>query len=261
MQRIEDEMPRLVGLPHVASPTRSRYTFTFSTAPPNGIDEAPRQPGGRATFLDAVIGSRTPRTALQVRVGAASRRRRLRLRWSKTRQPGCVAEGTQHGRNPRGEIGSAGHGHPGPGSRRQATRRAAAIALRMPRPFRASQHAIVACPFKVETQTAPGDPDQRMKPVDRARHARQHVDGPIVAANVLDLVKQGAVKIVLVPGWCVSRQNNHRAHQPHGQRGAHILAQQRGDRACNARVARKRLCERLRLAPARRLASQPSHAP
>ena len=90
-----------------------------------------------------------------------------------------------------------------------------------------------------------------MEPVERADDARQHVNAPVVAADVLDFVGEGPAKVTLGPGLRVGRQHDRRAHDPYRERRTRVLSQQRFDRARNASVPGKIRDERITVRPRR----------
>ena len=122
-------------------------------------------------------------------------------------------------------------------------------------------HGIVAGALALETELAPGDPDERMKPVAGADRACRQLHRPITPADVFELVDEGAPQIGVAPVAGVRRKHDGWTAPPEGDRSRHILVQDDGERPADARLAGQRLRRGLPREPRDAAAANRPHLP
>ena len=88
-----------------------------------------------------------------------------------------------------------------------------------------------------------------MEPVDSADDARQHVNDPVVAPNVFDLVDESPTEVALGPRLCVGRQHDCRPHHPHRERRTRVVSQECLDRSRDTGVSSEIGDERVAAGP------------
>jgi len=72
---------------------------------------------------------------------------------------------------------------------------------------------IVARALSLETELPPCNPNQRMKPIERADKVRQDVQRPVAATDVFQLVHQSSPNFGLAPLARIGRHENRRMQQ------------------------------------------------
>jgi hypothetical protein len=93
----------------------------------------------------------------------------------------------------------------------------------------AGKHGVVAGALGLDLEPAPGDPGQRVEPVDGADAPRKAVDEPVAPGDVLELVGDGASEIGGGPVRRVGRQEDRGAEGAAGDRAAETFVEQQID--------------------------------
>ena len=95
---------------------------------------------------------------------------------------------------------------------------------------------VVAGVFAFAAQPRAGDPEQRVEPVDRARHFGEQLDQPVAADEVRHLVREHQPHAIRRPRSAIGRQQNHR-------RDRAPRHEQRRMRASSAMRTRRRIAD------------------
>ncbi len=97
-----------------------------------------------------------------------------------------------------------------------------------------AQHRVVARLLAFAAQTATGQPEHGIEPVDGAQAFRRHLHQPIVPLDVRDLVAEHGVNPCLAPLVCVRRQQDVWTNQAPGRQHVGSVGLQQRDRPAKA---------------------------
>ena len=100
------------------------------------------------------------------------------------------------------------------------------------------QHGVVTRPLAVLPQTPAGDPHERVEPVNGSKHFRRHLNRPVAAEDVRELVSDHHARAILGPLVRRPWQNHPGPEEPPGDQHRGVIALQQQDRAAQ-RVSRR----------------------
>ena len=93
--------------------------------------------------------------------------------------------------------------------------------FRVIRAFFADHHRVITGALRLETETPPRGPHQRVEPIAGGHHTGQDLHKPISSLDVFELVHQRAPQLGLVPFARVERQDDHGTGDAEGHRARH----------------------------------------